>query len=82
MHQADKALTYDVENTVYEHILHEIHVGRSHVQHDAQNGAQNERDKDLGCQTDFLFLFYFIHLFTPVCRWDMYSLSASCQSGI
>ncbi len=30
----------------------------------------------------FFFLFYVIHLFTPVCRWDMYSLSASCQSGI
>ena len=67
LHQADKALTDDVENAVYEHILHEIHVGRSHVQHDAQNGAQNERDKDLGCQTDFLFLFRSAHLRAPPC---------------
>lgn len=82
LHQADKALTDNIKNAVYQHVLHKIHISCEHVERNADDCTGDQRDEDPCSQTDFLFLFYFIHLFTPVCRWDMYSLSASCQSGI
>ena len=77
-----RELTDNIKNAVYQHVLHKIHISREHVERNADDCTGDQRDEDPCSQTDFLFLFYFIHLFTPVCRWDMYSLSASCQSGI
>ena len=61
----DEALTDDIENTVYQYILHKFHVRRGDMQHNTQNGAHNQRNKDLRCQTDFLFLFRSAHLCAP-----------------
>lgn len=82
LHQADKALTNNIKYAVYQHVLHKIHISCKHIERNADNRTGDQRDEDLCSQTEFLFLFYFIHLFTPVFRWAMYSLSASCQSGI
>ena len=65
LHQTDEALTDDIENTVYQYILHKFHVRRGDMQHNTQNGAHNQRNKDLRCQTDLLFLFRSAHLCAP-----------------